>query len=115
MHAAPGNPGIARWAECAAVDPCDPASVERLAREIAADLVVIGGGPNSPVLEWITELGGPVQPIEQESEAGIIYLSRFYRLRPDRELPLLTKEGAGGAPYGFHPGFDATGRRTQGA
>ena len=50
---------------------------------VEADLVVIGGGRNAPVLEWITELGGPVQPIEQESEAGIIYMSRFYRLRGD--------------------------------
>ncbi len=63
---------------------------------VDADLVVVGGGRNSPVLEWIAELGGPVQPIEQESEAGIIYMSRFYRLREGRELPLLTKDGAGG-------------------
>ena len=48
------------------------------------------------MLEWIAELGGPVQPIEEQSEAGIIYLSRFYRLREGRELPLLTKDGAGG-------------------
>ena len=37
-----------------------------------------------------------VQPIEEQSEAGIIYLSRFYRLREGQELPLLTKDGAGG-------------------
>jgi 2-polyprenyl-6-methoxyphenol hydroxylase-like FAD-dependent oxidoreductase len=63
---------------------------------VAADLVVVGGGRNSPVLEWIAELGGPVQPVEEQSEAGIIYLSRFYRLREGRDLPLLTKDGAGG-------------------
>ena len=63
---------------------------------VDADLVVAGGGRNSPVLEWIADLGGSVQPTEEQSEAGIIYLSRFYRLREGRELPLLTKEGAGG-------------------
>lgn len=63
---------------------------------IEADLVVVGGGRNSPVLEWIAALDGPVQPVEEASEAGIVYLSRFYRLRDGRELPLLTKDGAGG-------------------
>ena len=63
---------------------------------VEADLVVIGGGRNSQVLDWIAELGGAVQPIEEQSEAGIVYLSRFYRLNEGRELPLLTKDGAGG-------------------
>jgi len=63
---------------------------------IEADLVVVGGGRNSPVLEWIADLGGDRQPVVEESEAGIVYLSRFYRLREGRELPLLTKNGAGG-------------------
>ncbi|MEZ5219565.1 MAG: hypothetical protein R2715_23950 [Ilumatobacteraceae bacterium] len=63
---------------------------------VAADLVVVGGGRNSPVLEWIEQLGGPVQPVVEEREAGIVYLSRFYRLRDGQELPLLTKDGAGG-------------------
>lgn len=63
---------------------------------VDADLVVVGGGRNSRVLDWIGELGGPLQPTEDQSEAGIVYLSRFYRLRAGRELPLLTKTGAGG-------------------
>jgi 2-polyprenyl-6-methoxyphenol hydroxylase-like FAD-dependent oxidoreductase len=63
---------------------------------VDADLVVAGGGRNSTVLDWIAELGGAVQPLEEQSEAGIIYLSRFYRLRDGQELPLLTKDGAGG-------------------
>ena len=63
---------------------------------VEADLVVVGGGRNSPVLEWIGALGGAVQPVEETSEAGIVYLSRFYRLRDGQELPLLTKDGAGG-------------------
>ena len=63
---------------------------------VTADLVVVAGGRNSPVMAWIAELGGPIQPVEESSEAGIIYLSRFYRLRDGRELPVLTKNGAGG-------------------
>ena len=63
---------------------------------VHADLVVIGGGRNSPVVEWIAALGGGVQPVEEHTEAGIIYLSRFYRLRAGRELPVLTERGAGG-------------------
>jgi 2-polyprenyl-6-methoxyphenol hydroxylase-like FAD-dependent oxidoreductase len=47
-------------------------------------------------MTWIAELRGPVQPVEEVSEAGIIYLSRFYRLHEGRALPVLTKTGAGG-------------------
>ncbi|BAN00543.1 FAD-dependent oxidoreductase [Ilumatobacter coccineus] len=63
---------------------------------VDADLVVVAGGRNSRVLDWIADLEGAVQPVEELSEAGIIYLSRFYRLREGREMPLLTKDGAGG-------------------
>jgi 2-polyprenyl-6-methoxyphenol hydroxylase-like FAD-dependent oxidoreductase len=63
---------------------------------LEADLVVVGGGRNSPVMEWIGALGGSSQPVEEQSDAGIIYLSRFYRLCDGQELPLLTKTGAGG-------------------
>jgi 2-polyprenyl-6-methoxyphenol hydroxylase-like FAD-dependent oxidoreductase len=61
-----------------------------------ADLVVIGGGRNSPVMDWINALDGSVKPTEEVSDAGIIYLSRFYRLNEGQELPLLSKDGAGG-------------------
>jgi hypothetical protein len=37
-----------------------------------------------------------VQPTEEQSPAGIVYLTRFYRLRPGEQLPLLTKLGAAG-------------------
>ena len=60
------------------------------------DLVVIGGGRNSPVMDWINALDGTVKPTEEVSDAGIIYLSRFYRLNEGQELPLLSKDGAGG-------------------
>ena len=51
LVAAPGNPGIARWAECVGIDPCDPASVTRLASEHGIDLVVIG--PEAPLVAGV--------------------------------------------------------------
>jgi phosphoribosylamine--glycine ligase len=51
LVAAPGNPGIARWAECVGIDPCDPASVARLASEHGIDLVVIG--PEAPLVAGV--------------------------------------------------------------
>src|ERR1044071_3310869 len=42
LIAAPGNPGIARWAECVAIDPCNPSAVVDLARRNSIDLVVVG-------------------------------------------------------------------------
>src|SRR5205807_9977011 len=32
LIAAPGNPGIARWADCVGVDPCNADAVVKLAR-----------------------------------------------------------------------------------
>lgn len=74
--------------------------------EIDADLVVAAGGRHSPVLDWIAELGGSVQPTEEDGDAGIVYLSRFYRLRDGRDLPVLNKDGAGGdLGYVAYAGF----------
>jgi phosphoribosylamine--glycine ligase len=51
LIAAPGNPGIARWADCIGIDPCDPEAVVELARGNAADLVVIG--PEAPLVAGV--------------------------------------------------------------
>jgi phosphoribosylamine--glycine ligase len=53
LLAAPGNPGIARWAECLAIDPCDPAAVVSTARENDIDLVVIG--PEAPLVAGVAD------------------------------------------------------------
>jgi phosphoribosylamine--glycine ligase len=53
LVAAPGNPGIARWAECVAIDPCDSSAVTRLARERSIDLVVIG--PEAPLVAGVAD------------------------------------------------------------
>jgi phosphoribosylamine---glycine ligase len=53
LMAAPGNPGIARWAECVGVDPCDPQAVVALARSIDAGLVVVG--PEAPLVAGVAD------------------------------------------------------------
>jgi phosphoribosylamine--glycine ligase len=51
--AAPGNPGIARWADCVALDPCDSQAVVDLARANGIDLVVIG--PEAPLVAGVAD------------------------------------------------------------
>jgi phosphoribosylamine---glycine ligase len=53
LIAAPGNPGIGRWAECVAIDPCDSSAVVDLARSRSIDLVVIG--PEAPLVEGVSD------------------------------------------------------------
>ena len=53
LLAAPGNPGIARWADCIPVDPSDPSAVVDLARRHGIDLVVIG--PEAPLAAGVAD------------------------------------------------------------
>jgi phosphoribosylamine--glycine ligase len=53
LIAAPGNPGIARWAECVAIDPCDGPAVVELARNYHIDLVVVG--PEAPLVAGVAD------------------------------------------------------------
>jgi phosphoribosylamine---glycine ligase len=53
VHAAPGNPGIAGQAELHAVAASDPSDVLRVARLVAADLVVIG--PEAPLVAGVAD------------------------------------------------------------
>jgi phosphoribosylamine--glycine ligase len=53
LHAAPGNPGIAATAQCHPVVATDPEAVAGLARELAADLVVIG--PEAPLVAGVAD------------------------------------------------------------
>ncbi len=53
LVAAPGNPGIARWAECVALDPCDCGAVVDLARAIDAGLVIVG--PEAPLVAGVAD------------------------------------------------------------
>jgi phosphoribosylamine--glycine ligase len=53
LIAAPGNPGIARWADCIDIDPCNPAAVVELARDRRIDLVVVG--PEAPLVAGVAD------------------------------------------------------------
>ena len=53
LIAAPGNPGIARWAECVAANICDPATIVELARGSTVDLVVVG--PEAPLVAGVAD------------------------------------------------------------
>lgn len=53
LHCAPGNPGIAGSAQLHAVSPSDPVDVVRLARQLGADLVVVG--PEAPLVAGVAD------------------------------------------------------------
>ena len=53
LVAAPGNPGIARWADCVAIDPCNPDAVVALATALATDLIVVG--PEAPLVAGVAD------------------------------------------------------------
>ncbi len=53
LHAAPGNPGIARYGTCHPVRPEDGESLLALALELAIDLVVVG--PEGPLVDGVAD------------------------------------------------------------
>ena len=53
LIAAPGNPGIERWAECHAIDPCEVDAVVALAKAHSIDLVVVG--PEAPLVAGVAD------------------------------------------------------------
>ncbi|MCW3797956.1 phosphoribosylamine--glycine ligase [Sphingomonas sp. BN140010] len=53
LLAAPGNPGIARWAECVSIDPTSPQAVVALAQQEHIGLVVVG--PEAPLVAGVAD------------------------------------------------------------
>ena len=53
LIAAPGNPGIARWAEIAPIDVNDAAAVLEVCQARAIDFVVVG--PEQPLVDGIAD------------------------------------------------------------
>jgi 2-polyprenyl-6-methoxyphenol hydroxylase-like FAD-dependent oxidoreductase len=67
-------------------------------RELTADLVVDAAGRRSPLRRWLADLGAP-EPGDEQVECGIVYLSRFYRLRDGAEAP--PQDGPIGGDLGY--------------
>lgn len=63
-----------------------------------ADLVVVCGGRRAALTDWLDDIGAPAMP-EQVDDTGIVYASRFYRLRPGAEYPVRTGPIGGDLGY----------------
>lgn len=94
-------------------DPAPPPTVTgvRLAGGdvLAAPLVVVAGGRRGELPAWFAELGAELP--EKVEDTGIVYLSRFFRLRPGAEVPVTAGLAAGDLgflKYGVFPGDDRT-------
>ena len=53
IYCAPGNAGIAQEAECRPVEVSNPAQILQLAKEIKADLTVVG--PEAPLVAGVVD------------------------------------------------------------
>jgi len=94
------RPGVA--VDGLIADPGSPPVVRgvRLAGggTVHADVVVVAGGRRSALPEWLAEVG--CDPVAEEvDDTGIVYLSRFYRLRDGADLP--DRTGPAGADLGY--------------
>jgi 2-polyprenyl-6-methoxyphenol hydroxylase-like FAD-dependent oxidoreductase len=86
--------------------------VELEGETLEVESVVDAMGRRSPMRAWLAERGHP-QPTLETRDCGVIYYSRYYRLRPGRELPegpwLLGPRGElGYATFSVFPGDDGT-------
>jgi flavin-dependent dehydrogenase len=66
--------------------------------ELRAGWVVDASGRRSPLPAWAAAIGAPPL-VEREEDTGIVYSSRFYRLRDDAELPPVVGMTAGDLGY----------------
>lgn len=65
---------------------------------LEADLVVVAAGRRSVLPEWLAAIGAsPV--VEEAEDTGIVYFSRFYRLRPGEQYP--PRSGPIGGDLGY--------------
>lgn len=81
------------------------------AGEVHADLVVDAMGRTSRMLRWLLDAG--IRVDEESSEVGIVYYSRYFRLRPGRTLPPAShpfgpRGDLGFASYATFPGDNRT-------
>ena len=66
--------------------------------EIVADFTVVASGRRSALSEWLTKIGAAPVP-EDVDDSGIVYLSRFYRLRDNENPP--PRSGPIGGDLGY--------------
>lgn len=67
-------------------------------RQFGGDIVIDASGRRSPLPAWLADIGAAPVP-EHEEDTGIVYSSRFYRLRPDADEP--SQEGPIGGDLGY--------------
>jgi 2-polyprenyl-6-methoxyphenol hydroxylase-like FAD-dependent oxidoreductase len=65
---------------------------------VDADLVIVAAGRRSALPDWLAALGAP-EVTEQVDDTGIVYYSRFYRLRPGCVAP--PRSGPIGGDLGY--------------
>lgn len=65
---------------------------------IEADLVVVAAGRRSALSEWL-EAAGTAPVTEEVDDTGIVYFSRFYRLREGQQVPPRTGPIGGDLGY----------------
>ena len=97
---APGNAGIAAVAECRPVEATDPAAVVALAREVAADLVVVG--PEAPLV------AGAVDALVEAGIAAFGPTAAAARLEGSKAFAKEVMAAAGVPTAGYWSGTDAT-------
>jgi 2-polyprenyl-6-methoxyphenol hydroxylase-like FAD-dependent oxidoreductase len=65
---------------------------------VEADLVVVAAGRRTAMPDWLTAMGAP-EVREEAEDTGIVYFSRFYRLREGEPFP--PRSGAIGGDLGY--------------
>lgn len=80
--------------------------------DLAVDVLVDALGRRTPTAQWLAEAGVACRPAET-SDCGVIYYSRYYRLRPEFDLPdgpwfLSPRGDLGYLGYATFPGDNRT-------
>jgi 2-polyprenyl-6-methoxyphenol hydroxylase-like FAD-dependent oxidoreductase len=65
---------------------------------IDGDLVVVAAGRRSALSDWLVDAGAP-RVYEESDDTGIVYFSRFYRLRDGHDVP--PRSGPIGGDLGY--------------
>jgi len=78
LEATPGVPPVVTGVRCR------EGAEERV---LLADMVIDASGRRSAAVEWLAAIGAPA-PHEELEQSGIVYYTRFYRLRPGASEPV---------------------------